>query len=72
MKDWILASEQLPDEKERVLVYVEYPVYGNGVSLRRGITIGEYDYDCGKWRCSNFIGNRVISWRRLPEPPEGV
>ena len=65
--EWNLASEILPDEGERVLVFVEHPVYGKEVYMKRDITIGEYRNE--KWRCSNFLGNRVIAWKPLPEHP---
>ena len=66
--EWNLASEILPTNGSRVLVYTEHPMYGKEVSYRRDITIGEYVND--KWKCSNYLGNRVISWMRLPEPPK--
>ena len=73
MNEWILVDEKLPDTGERVLVYGEYPVYGSGVSYRRGITIGKFDgcYE-KKWKHEAFIGLRVIAWTRLPEPPKEV
>lgn len=66
--NWNLASEILPVDGDRVLVYTEHPMYGKEVSYRRDITIGEYVND--KWKCSNYLGNRVIAWMRLPEPPK--
>ena len=65
--EWNLASEILPDEGERVLVYVEHSVYGKEVYIKQDITIGEYRDE--KWRCANFLGNSVIAWKPLPEHP---
>ena len=63
---WFDASE-LPEEGTRVLVYVEHDMYGKEVYQKRDITIGEY-YK-GKWKCANFLGNRVLAWKPLPEFP---
>lgn len=67
MNEWVMVDDRLPEKGERVLVYTEYETYGNRVRLKRGITVGECDD--GKWRCSNFIGNRVIAWMPLPDAP---
>ena len=69
---WIYASEMLPDARERVLVYTEHQMYGQKTYRRRDITIGEYDHDYDKWKVSQFIGNDVIAWIRMPEPPKEV
>lgn len=67
--EWNLASEILPDDGSRVIVYTEHEMYGKDISYRRDITIAEYA-NC-KWKCANYLGNRVIAWMRLPEPPKG-
>ena len=72
MTEWNLASESLPDDGERVLVYGEYPVFKTEKSFVRGITIGKYSSISQKWECENFIGNRVIAWATLPEAPKEV
>ena len=72
MWTWTNVNDAMPDAGERVLVYGDYPVYGNGVSYRRGITVGKYDAYSGKFRPETFIGLRVIAWMPLPEPPKGV
>ena len=72
MKEWNLASEILPVDGDRVLVYGEYPVYKTGKEFKRGITIGKFSNAEQKWHCENFIGNRVIAWARLPEAPKEI
>lgn len=70
--DWILAEERLPDEREVVLVYTEHVMYGKEKYVVRDITVGEYDYFSNKWKCCMYLGNRVIAWKPLPEPPRGL
>ena len=70
--EWRIASEILPEDGEKVLVYGEHPVYGIKKSYRRGMTCGKYSDSTGKWECENLIGIRVIAWLPLPEAPEGV
>lgn len=65
--NWINAKEMLPDDGERVLVYTEHDMYGETHYLKRDITIA--DYWGGKWKCANFLGNRVLAWMPLPKPP---
>ena len=67
---WTDVNEAMPDINTRVLVYTEYSVYGKYERRRRGITIGEYDGE--KWKCANFLGNRVIAWMPLPKAPVGT
>lgn len=66
---WTNVNDAMPDIGVRVLVYTEYSIFGKYERRRRGITIGEYTGE--KWRCTNFLGNRVIAWMPLPEPPTG-
>lgn len=66
--EWNLSSEILPDDGSRVIVWTEHEMYGNGISYRRDITIAEYKD--GKFKCANYLGNRVVAWMRLPEPPK--
>ena len=70
MNEWILASELLPDEDSRVLVYVEHPMYGKEVYYVRDVTIARYRNQ--KWYCKEFLGNRVIAWMRMPELPKAA
>ena len=63
--EWNLASEILPADGDRVLVYTEHPIYGKEKSYVRDVTIAEYRND--NWKCKEFVGNRVIAWARLPE-----
>lgn len=72
MNEWNLASEILPTDGERVLIYCEYPVYTNVKSYRRGFVVGSYNNFTQKWECDNLIGRAVIAWMRFPEPPKGV
>lgn len=66
---WNLASEILPDDGSRVLVWTEHSMYGKTKYYRRDITIATHED--GKWKCEAYIGNEVIAWMRLPEPPNG-
>ena len=68
---WIYAEEMLPEEREKVLVYTEHDMFGREHYKRSDITIGEYDYISDKWKVSQFLGNRVIAWMLMPEPPKG-
>ena len=70
MDKWILASEKLPEEDGRYLVFGEHEVYGKTVYQKRDITIGEY-LD-GKWKCQGFFWNLVIAWMPFPEVPQEV
>ena len=70
MPDWKNASEAHPDDGCRVLVYTEHPMYGKEKTYVHDITIAEYWN--GKWRCKEYLGNRVIAWTNLPDPPKEV
>ena len=67
MTKWINAKEVLPEEGERVLAYTEHSMYGKEHYLKRDITIAEYRD--GNWKCANFLGNNVLAWAKLPDPP---
>ena len=67
-QEWNLASEILPDDGERVLVYTEHQMFGAEITYRRDITIAVFENE--KWKCKEYLGNRVIAWARLPEKPE--
>ena len=70
MDKWTLASEMLPDDGVRVLVCTEHEMFGSHHYTQMDITIGECTD--GKWKCVNFIGNRVIAWMPLPVMPKEV
>ena len=69
--EWIPASERLPDDMQRVLIWYEYYRYGDFNCMYQTYGFG---YVCdGKW--SPFINGetgwqdyRVIAWQPLPEP----
>ena len=65
---WHLASETLPDDGSRVLVYVEHTMHGETKYYQRDVLIARYVN--GKWKEPVFIGSRVIAWKKLPEPPD--
>lgn len=67
---WIPASEKLPDDMQKVLVWFEYYRYGDYNCMYQTYGFG---YVCdGKW--SSFINGesgwqdaRIIAWMPLPE-----
>lgn len=69
--EWISASERLPEDMQRVLIWFEYYRYGDFNCMYQTYGFG---YVCdGKW--SPFINGetgwqdyRVIAWMPLPEP----
>lgn len=67
MDGWNLACEILPNDGDRVLVYVEHPIYRKEKDYVGDITIAEYWHD--KWKCKEFLGNEVIAWKQLPDLP---
>ena len=71
--EWIPASERLPDDMQRVLIWFEYYRYGDFNCMYQTHGFG---YVCdGKW--SPFINGEtgwqdynIIAWQPLPEPYE--
>ena len=68
---WIFVNELLPYEKERVVVYGSYPVYGAGgvVYRKNGITVGAVEDE--KWHFDSFIGFEPIAWMKPVFPKIG-
>lgn len=68
---WILVSERLPEDMQKVLVWFEYYRYGDYNCMYQTYGFG---YVCdGEW--SRFINGesgwqdaRIIAWLPLPEP----
>jgi len=71
--EWIPASEKLPNDMQRVLIWFEYYRYGDFNCMYQTYGFG---YVCdGKW--SPFINGEtgwqdynIIAWQPLPEPYE--
>lgn len=69
--EWIPASERLPDDMQRVLIWFEYYRYGDFNCMYQTYGLG---YVCdGKW--SPFINGEtgwqdysIIAWQPLPKP----
>lgn len=73
--NWIIPSERMPDDFEKVLVWFEYFRYGeyNRPFQTHGIS---YTFK-GEW--SGFVNGesgwrdlRIIAWMPLPAPPKGA
>ena len=71
--EWISASERLPEDMQKVLIWFEYYRYGDFNCMYQTYGFG---YVCdGKW--SPFINGEtgwqdynILAWQPLPEPYE--
>ena len=64
MSQWIKCSDWMPDDQQRVLVYID------GLDVCYGFTYHEETGDFVDDDGMSLVDEVITHWMRLPDPPE--